>query len=327
MHERKVQILMDSHVELVRRIKEELCPGGIWKLGSRVENVLKSWLSKLPRKHVSEEERKHPTSPAGIRSQMNAFFARHFFQVQDSLLNKSFSQLIKVAVMRGRVSIVDIGSGPAIASLALLDLLDHAAESGILAVRGKLRITAVLNDVSDACLNVGQKLLEDYFCQNSRCSVQKIIPVSVPFPRSIVQLSRVSRLFGPYDVCCMSYVLDLLEEQSGLKQVCDGIRQLSGLFSRADNQVTILTDRFHESLHKRASRELGGQAEVTNIKQKVYDTDNSNLEHTYTFFRTYFPGLDETELASTAVSGTEEASQTKRIWSEYAERQKANVSL
>lgn len=240
---------------------------------------------------MSESEERYPTSLQGVRAFLNSLFARHFFQVQDSLLEFAGRQVADRLPGRDTVSFADIGSGPAVASLALIDLLDCARQ-----VRRErtapsmhpIRISFALNDVSEPCLRVGQDMLARY--SRATCSSpMRIVPVSVPFPKSIPQLRRLAHLGAPYDQCCLSYVLAPLDEQSGLQPVCHGIRQLAEASGPTKGRIVILQDKFHESLHTQVCRGLGVSSQEAQIKQTVYDTQNQNSEHTYTFFRSVFP--------------------------------------
>jgi len=89
----------------------------------------------------------------------------------------------------------------------------------------------------------------------------------------------------PYDLCCLGYVLIPLTEQAGVQPSVDGIRQLARAGNRNGGQLLLTQDKFHEDLHRQICRHLGMPAEVVELKQRVYDSENQNSEHTYTYCR------------------------------------------
>ncbi len=60
-------------------VLKSLCPDGIWRLSGVIESLLQRQLNRLPKKRVSEEESRYPTTPAGMREFLDGFFARHYF--------------------------------------------------------------------------------------------------------------------------------------------------------------------------------------------------------------------------------------------------------
>ncbi len=282
---------MRINTQLMDEVRDYLAPQGVWTLRKETESLLGRTLSGLPRGQVSENEQRCPTTLRGVRAFMNALFARHFFQLQDSLLEFAVDLVASRSSQGEPLCFADIGSGPAVASIALIDLLDSVRQ----VVRKRtgegmepVRLSIVLNDVSEPCLDVGRKMILSLSGETS-VSVPQIAPVTVPFPRSITQLGRLARNLRPYDLCCMSYVLAPLQEQAGLRSVSDAVRQLLGTSIQANGRAVILQDKFHEQLHVDVCRRLGVSSQEVQLKQTVYDTDNQNDEHTYTFFRCVFP--------------------------------------
>ncbi len=68
--------------DLAAAIRARVAPEGIWTLGGAAQKRLSDSLSRLPKKEVSEDERRYPTSPEGLRAFLDGFFARHYFQVK-----------------------------------------------------------------------------------------------------------------------------------------------------------------------------------------------------------------------------------------------------
>jgi hypothetical protein len=235
-----------------------------------------------------------------MRAFLDAFFARHFFQVQDSFLEYIASSGLGNVMNREALHIADIGSGPAVATLAIVDALDtalhHLDKPNKRFGRRKINVTTVLNDTSEVCLDTGQAMLKAYSrarTANSRVDFKRVIPLATPFPESVKQLNRMARFSEPFDFSCFGYVLDHLEEQSGAQAAFDGIRQLVKAGNPQSGRILIIQDKFHESLHRRLCRSLGTSLEQTEIKQHVYDSANQNSEYTYTFFRSFYPQMKD----------------------------------
>ena len=140
-------------------IGEELCPNGIWQLTEVMKSVLLHEILRLPEGKVSETGTRYPQSPAEMRTFLVKFFTRHYFQVQNSLLRFILSEDFADIVSSGRLRILDVGSGPAVASLAITDLLSYMLDQHVELTewpKGKaVKLTYVLNDVSSTCLGTG----------------------------------------------------------------------------------------------------------------------------------------------------------------------------
>jgi hypothetical protein len=96
-----------------------------------------------------------------MRAFLDTFFTRHYFQVQDSLLEYMTSEEFIFLLKIGKLNILDIGSGPAVASLAITEILACVLKN--LTGTKKIRINYFLNDPVNICLGVGKELLNDYF--------------------------------------------------------------------------------------------------------------------------------------------------------------------
>ena len=106
-------------------IEVTLKPGDCWQMQKEVYSILQQKINCLPKsKDVSEQQFRYPETPAALRAFLEKFFTRHFFQVQDSLLKEDiFAPLIEILKSSNSITILDIGAGPAVASLALLNIL------------------------------------------------------------------------------------------------------------------------------------------------------------------------------------------------------------
>jgi ribosomal protein RSM22 (predicted rRNA methylase) len=119
-------VIMDNRLRDF--IQNKLCPDGEWKLSDYMRSVLERQISRLPKAIVSEDETRYPTTPAGMRAFLDVFFTRHYFQVQDSLLEYMISDEFMDSLATGALQILDVGCGPAVASLAITDILGYILE-------------------------------------------------------------------------------------------------------------------------------------------------------------------------------------------------------
>lgn len=275
--------------ELAAAIQERVAPDGVWALRDTAQRLLADALKRLPKKDVSEDERRYPTSPEGLRAFVEALFARHYFQVQDSLIQYFASPAFESVAHRGFMHVADIGSGPAVASLAVVGLASTALEAmvttGLIRGKGSITVHCVINDTSEVCLNEGLALLKKSDgLRAERVSIRRILPLSTSFPGSLTQLSRIARMTVPYDICCMGYLLVPLSELVGIDGAVASIRALSQT-GNPDGQLLVTQDKFHQDLHRRICCSAGLPAEMAELKQRVYDSDNQNSEQTYTYCR------------------------------------------
>jgi len=285
------------HESLRLKVKEKLAPDEIWTMRPNIEEVLKSEINSLPQaSDISKYERRYPTTNAALRTFLNAFFARHYFQIQDTVLQPDvFEKFIKV-IRKGTLRIADIGSGPVVATLAFLDLITALNQCVQLPM---VRVSIILNDTANVSLRIGQKMVRS-FSKRSLFDIilTNIISVDTPFPKSLTQLRRVAAMTGSYDICCMSYVLNPLKQEMTHKEIQNNIQELLRYCS-SDASCFILQDRFKKSLLRQTGRLQGVTSQKAALCQKVYDEYNSNTEYTYTFFRTivapkerYYQGVE-----------------------------------
>ena len=285
---------MDYDSDRAEAIRKLVAPDDIWTLGKAAQKLLMDLLRRLPKKDVSEEERRYPTSSEGLRVFLDGFFDRHFFQVQDSLIQYFASPAFESVIQRGVLHVADVGGGPAVASLAIAELVAAALsvmrETGKPRGNGAIRIHYALNDTSEVCLNEGHVLLDKYHrIGDGQVSIGRVLRLSTPFPDSITQFRRVARMTAPYDICCLGYVLIPLSEQIGIDKTAESIRPLSQTRNLNGGQLLLTQDKFREDLHRQVCRAVDVPAEVAELKQQVYDSENQNSEHTYTYCRSSSP--------------------------------------
>ncbi len=275
---------------LYDQVTDELCPDGIWQLGKTIETLLTRHINRLPRTKVSEEETRYPTTPAGMRAFLGTFFARHYFQVQNSLLDYLLSTCFLDFLRAGELNILDIGSGPAVASLAITDMLAcilrHLRKEAGLSNVNKIKINYVLNDITGICLGLGQELLTSFFRMSSQCSPELLhngtLALQKYFPSNMNQLKRICCQLGRYDLINFCYVINPLNEEIGLIDTVDGIRQVEKLCCPT-GRVLIVQDKFSEQLIRRIAHLIGKSCRTDTLRQRVYSTVNDSDEYTYSY--------------------------------------------
>lgn len=275
-------------------LTKQLCPNDQWQLSTAMERVLRRQINRLPKDCVSDQEARYPTTPAGMRVFLQKFFVRHYLQIQDSLLDFITSEESVNILQGGKLQILDVGSGPAVASLAITDLLlsvlDILYSQSKFLWHSQIDITYILNDPENICLGTGKQMLNGYLSGNQntkRHFNERIITVEKPFPDNIGQLSRISNNIGEYNIVCMSYVIIPMYEDKGIPLITKGVNSLIPCCN-SENRILITQDRFREMLIRRVAKELHVRCEKSNITQKVYDQENKNNVYTYTYYRSLF---------------------------------------
>lgn len=287
-----------------------LCPGGIWQLSNTVRSVLRYQMSRLPRSNVSEADTRYPTTPASMRAFLNVFFARHFFQSQNSLVDYMTSQDFLNIVGSGHLRILDIGSGPAVASLAVTDMLacliEHLENVGERPKGKSLNVTYVLNDTSGICLGTGQDILRNYFRMRTghteNIMNNRIISIHKAFPDNMSQLQRVRLNFGTYDIIIFSYVILPLNEENEFNNLVNGLLNVEKLCSHS-GRMLILQDKFQTLLIRRISKAIGVSSEKQVLTQQVYPKRNDNETYTYAYYRClYEPAVKRKKVRQSSIA-------------------------
>lgn len=268
-----------------------LCPDGIWQLTDVMKSVLRYHISHLPNRKVSEDETRYPQSLADMRAFLIRFFARHYLQAQNSLVDYMTSQDFLNIVRSGHLRILDIGSGPAVASLAITNILVYLLEyfntTGVWSAGKAIKVDYVLNDTSGICLGTGQRMLADYFRINRRHNntiiQNRTISIQKPFPDNINQLRRIKFNLGGYDSVIFSYVISPLSEDKGFSTLANGLLQMEELCSR-HARILILQDKFQEKLVRQISRSMDISSRKEESTQEVYPRRNTNETYTYSYY-------------------------------------------
>jgi hypothetical protein len=272
-------------------VQEKLCPDGVWEISDAMKLVLSHHASRLPKKEVTEDETRYPICAASMRAFLEVFFTRHYFQIQNSLIAYMTSQEFLDILMRGYIQILDIGSGPAVASLAIADvlscILECSQDLGVMPIRNGVKVVYVLNDTSGICLGTGISMLRNHLRvsrNHGRGSIDnQIIAVQKAFPDNINQLRRISRNFGPYGIATFSYVVVPLNEDGGIHNLVNGLLRVEELCNRA-GRILILQDKFNVSLMRRISKAVGASSQKEELTQQLYPNRNANETYSYSYY-------------------------------------------
>jgi ribosomal protein RSM22 (predicted rRNA methylase) len=273
-------------------VKIELCPNGIWQLKNIMESLLTRQISKLPKSEVSETDTRYPTTPASMRAFLEVFFTRHYFQIQNSLLDYITSDDFLNILESGQLQILDIGCGPAVASLAITDMLSCVIKNLKETVKWPktrtIEVNYILNDTSGICLGTGQQMLTDYFRRNHGYGYGitrgQVISTQKAFPDNMSQLERIKLNLGAFDVVILSYVVVPLSEDNGLKSLVDDLLNIEKLCKLA-GRILILQDKFQEALIRRIGREIENSSKKQTLTQEIFPRRNENETHTYTYYQ------------------------------------------
>jgi len=271
--------------------REELCPNGIWQRTNVVKSLLRHQICRLPKSEVSKIRTRYPQSQAEMKVFLVKFFTRHYFQTQNSLVDYMTSQKFLDIVMSGRLRILDVGSGPAVASLAITEMLaciiEHLKYTEEWPKGKTVKITYVLNDTSNICLGTGQRMLTDYFRISRGCNRDIIhsqtISIQKAFPDNMNRLQRVRFHLGAYDMAIFSYVISPLNEDKGFNGLVNGLLDVERLCNH-NGKILILQDRFQTSLIRRVSRTIAASSKKQVLTQHVYPRRNKKETYTYTYY-------------------------------------------
>lgn len=263
-------------------IREEIVRDNIWTLDDKLEEILERQISSLPPPNNSSgAECTYPIDEPSLRGFLDRLFARHFFQIQNAILQQDTFERLISAVQCRNITIADIGCGPAVASTAVLNIVSNVCCK----LNKNIYVNIVLNDICIEALAVGRKMLETYAKHLYGICKLNILALDTPFPNSMVQLRRISRMLDPYDICFLPYVLDHVKEDYSYENICQQLELLAGL-CKPIGFILDLQDKFRENFARRIGHLLKTSVNKLNLRQKVYDSTNSCEEYSYNYFRT-----------------------------------------
>jgi len=216
-----------------------------------------------------------------MRAFLVKFFTRHYFQTQHSLFNYMTSNEFPNLLASGKLQILDIGCGPAVASLAITEMLafilKYLRDTGEWQSGRTLKVTYVLNDTSNICLATGQEMLNNYFRFGHRDNLfsihSRIFTVEKAFPRNMIQLRRISCNIGRYDITNFCYFAESYAEKVGFQKLVNGLLEIEKLCNLA-GKILILIDRFNEMFTRRLAKALGASSKKQVLTQYVYPRRN-----------------------------------------------------
>jgi ribosomal protein RSM22 (predicted rRNA methylase) len=268
----------------------ELYADGVYALSGLVKSALDQEIACLPRREVSEHDTRYPTDAASMRAFLEVFFTRHLFQLQNSLIDYAASADFNGAIQSGPLRILDIGSGPAVASQALIDVINRMssdANPGLLQRRGFLRVTHVLNDTSAICLAAGRRMVtacsQDRNQFRSAVSRPQIFTLSTAFPGNLHHIRHLASFLGGFDLVILSYVLHPLIEDGDLRSLVSGVNTLER-FCTPRGRVLIIQDRFQERLVRKLASMIDVECHEQTLTQEIYPPRGSNKTCTYTYY-------------------------------------------
>lgn len=263
-------------------VKGKLRPDGIWHFSDFMRSIYKNATVKFPCRNVVEAEERYPTTKDGMGAYLDKFFARHYFQIQDSLLDYMTSESFLESVSDNCINVMDIGSGPAVASLAIADMISCIMDalSKQRSATYKMKLNFLLNDTSDVCLGLGKEMLFDYFKLSGRTHnifMGNAFFLERPFPKTFPQIERIFKNLGAFSIANFSYVVVPLAEQDidihseilNVKNICD-----------KNGRILIVQDKYNEDL----VRQIDNEPESRNVTHWVYSKQNSNDTYTYEYY-------------------------------------------
>jgi hypothetical protein len=268
----------------------ESYPGGIYELSDLVKSLLDQEIACLPPQGVSEHQTRYPTSAASMRAFLEVFFTRHLFQVQNSLMDYATSADLHHTLRCGCLSILDIGSGPAVASQALIDLADRMmgdADPIVSQCYGPLHMSHVLNDTSSICLTTGKHMLTAYLGSSNQSPLPtprpRIFPLLTAFPGNLHQIRHLASFLGGFDLVVLSYVLRPLSENENLTRTATGVAMLER-FCKPRGRMLIVQDKFQEPLIRRLACTIDVECREQTLTQEIYPPRGTNETCTYTYY-------------------------------------------
>jgi SAM-dependent methyltransferase len=259
-------------------------------LHDSVRSLLNQEITSLPESAVSEDGTRYPVDKAGMRAFLKTFFTRHMFQLQKSLVEYVGSPDFQQTVRLGGVRILDIGCGPAVASVGMIDLVHsamYAVDPFARVRRHTVRMTHALNDISPICLTTGKRLLSAWHDReggsDARVHDGGVFTLPTPFPDNMHQIRRLASFLGGYDLIILSYVLNPLEDDHGLRTLAAAVRNLESL-CRPRGRVLVLQDKFQELRVRHLARLLNVEHQEQTLTQELYPPRGESETYTYTYY-------------------------------------------
>ena len=184
-----------------------------------------------------------------------------------------------------------IGSGPAVASLAITDLVVQQLKT--LSIGKPVQFNYLLNDTSPICLETGERMLRRYFLhgraanRGPRMRAEKghVLTLSDPFPKSYQAIREYYGEGRRYHFLCAGYLLHPMNENMDLSRAANCIASLKQFASPAGGALLLLQDKFHGELAQQVSHLTGAHIEKISSRQRVYAPGQDSSTYTYTYLR------------------------------------------
>ena len=279
------------NITLKDQLLQEFRPNGIWQLSDITKSILRRQISHLPQSRVTEDETRYPESPAAMKAFLIKFFARHYLQTQNSLIEYFTSQDFRNIIRLGHLRILDIGSGPAVASLAITDMLaslvKYLKDKQIWPRSKRVKIDYILNDTSSICTGIGESMLNDYYNsirgKKREIIIGQKINIQKGFPDNLKQLQRIRFNLGRYDIVTFSYVLSPLNEEKEFNKLILGLFNVEKLCNYS-GRILILQDKYRAGLVHRISKAICISSNFEKSIQEIYPKRDVSDTYPYWYY-------------------------------------------
>jgi ribosomal protein RSM22 (predicted rRNA methylase) len=276
--------------EALKKVHDKICPGRIWELPAIIKNLIQSEIRMLPRKEVSEQEGRCPTTSAGMRSFLDRFFVRHYFQIQNAIVEHFLSGPAIEQMNHGRFQVLDIGSGPAVGILAVTEIIKILTRAGkIIHTPVQLEYTCV--EPSEICRRMGLKMANRYFArlhfENKNRIQVGLSDISVPFPDCLDGIKQSNRNQAGFQLIVLSYVLNPLFDAYHTDEIQGGMEQLKSLLT-VGGKILVVQDQFSEDRINMIASMLGVQVEEQEVTQRIYSNYTERKIQTYRYYTCRF---------------------------------------
>jgi len=221
-----------------------------------------------------------------MRAFLVKFFARHYLQAEYSLVDYVTSNEFLEKLRSGRIRVLDIGCGPAVIDLALVEMirrvLDGMKELGLFPVPDQISVDIVLNDKEDISICTAKHMLRDYFRRSRKSRESVLVDVAECFPQNMRRLYQISQRLGGFDIVSLSYIVNVLFELDGMRNMVAGIQEVGALV-KPGGRILILQDKFQDSLMSRLARSLGVELHIGESRQQIFPPERDRKAHTYSY--------------------------------------------
>ena len=267
----------------------DLYPDGVCQPSNLIKFVLDQQMIGLPRNKVSDQETRYPVDEPSMYAFLSTFFTRHLFQAQRSLVDYVATPDFQKATRFGPLRMLDIGAGPAVASLAMLDVVHRVASRENPQVSTHARragIVHVLNDTSPICLATGKRMLaacgQSWTDAGLGVLANRVFTLPTAFPNNMPGIRRLASLVDGYDLIILSYVLSPLTDDCDSRTVVAAIETLEGL-CRSHGRILVIQDKIQEPLIGRLAQRLDIEYGEQTVTQEIYPPRGPNQRYTYTY--------------------------------------------